>query len=125
MHGPESSIATAADTIMAEEEHRTTDIVRPEDNLGSSNIGNQMLQKLGWKAGNSLGNSGADAGHGSADTDSHEEASVQQQSKSGNNNGGTSLQKTVLKDWERIESLASQGQTCTGVSSRAGIGSKY
>mmetsp|Transcript_15317 Transcript_15317/g.21334 ORF Transcript_15317/g.21334 Transcript_15317/m.21334 type:complete len:421 (-) Transcript_15317:33-1295(-) len=134
MHGPENSITATAETIMAavtnqEEEHRMTDIVRPEDNLGTSNIGNQMLQKLGWKAGNTLGSSGAGAGNGrgGAATDSNEKSSAQQQPKSGDTNGcsSTSLQKTVLKDWERIESLASQGQTSTGVSSRAGIGSKY
>mmetsp|Transcript_7851 Transcript_7851/g.11300 ORF Transcript_7851/g.11300 Transcript_7851/m.11300 type:complete len:239 (-) Transcript_7851:162-878(-) len=120
MHGPESGGATSSMIVVndaKEEEHRMTEIVRPEDNLGTSNIGNQMLQKLGWKAGNSLGSGGTNIDG----NNNKEKISLQQEETSG---GSTTLQKNVLKDWERIESLASQGQSSTGVSNRAGIGSK-
>ena len=55
----------------------STQAVRPEDNLGESNIGNKMLQKLGWKEGQSLGRFGGD----------------------GRNNN-------LKSDWEKIESMA-------------------
>jgi len=53
--------------------------VRPEDNLGDSNIGNKMLQKLGWDGG-SLGRKG------SSDGDRGSEA--------------------LKNEWKRIEALA-------------------
>ena len=59
-----------------------TEIVAPDQNLGKSNVGNQMLQKLGWKGG-SLGR----------------EDSITQ------NNGGSTADN-LKKDWERIESLS-------------------
>ena len=55
--------------------------VNPENILDSSNIGNQMLQKLGWKGG-SLGRSGADG---------NEKESNQ----------------SIMNEWNRIEKLAS------------------
>jgi RNA-binding protein 5/10 len=52
------------------------------DTLGTSNIGNKMLQKLGWKEGNSIGRSvGQGSHHGSQ-------------------------QVQLAKEWERIEALA-------------------
>merc|ERR1712127_905371 len=35
----------------------TTETVAPDQTLDESNIGNKLLQKLGWKKGNSLGRS--------------------------------------------------------------------
>ena len=76
---------------------REAEIVRPEDNLGESNIGNQMLQKLGWKSGSSLGRGGEG-----------EQARTQ---------------STLVKDWEKIETLASSGhQSRVGPSSGSGVG---
>jgi len=37
--------------------------IRPQDILGEENIGNQMLQKLGWKSGKSLGRTGEATNH--------------------------------------------------------------
>ena len=96
MYGPESSsgatrtpTTTTVETTTSVEEKQQQP-VRPQDNLGESNIGNQMLQKLGWKDGESLGRG----------------------------NGGSSSSK-VVQDWERIESIAEQGgkssQTSAGI----------
>jgi RNA-binding protein 5/10 len=83
MHGPETSSLPALPRDLEASAAREADVVRPEDNLGASNIGNQMLQKLGWKCGASLGR---DAGNGVS-------------------NGAGEL----VKDWEKIESLAASG----------------
>lgn len=56
-----------------------TETVRPEDNLDDSNIGNKMLQKLGWEGG-SLGRK--------VNSDSH---------------GGS---EAIKNEWRRIEALA-------------------
>jgi hypothetical protein len=56
-----------------------TESVRPEDNLGDSNIGNKMLQKLGWDGG-SLG-----------------------RKLNSNGNGGA---ESLKNEWKRIEALA-------------------
>ena len=59
-----------------------------EESLGSSNIGNQMLQKLGWKAGSNLGRKGDDQ---SMETESRpDDATIHK----------------LREDWDRIESLA-------------------
>lgn len=55
--------------------------VRPQDSLGETNIGNQLLQKQGWKTGQSLGRQEREGG--------------QQQPHD-----------SIKKQWERIESLA-------------------
>jgi RNA-binding protein 5/10 len=57
------------------------------DNLGSNNIGNQLLQKLGWVSGSSLGRKDEDASGGPDGPN---------QSKNDN----------LRKDWEKIEALA-------------------
>lgn len=54
------------------------DMVRPEDNLSEANVGNQMLQKMGWKSGKKLGRQ----------TGSSEQAD------------------NLRQDWERIEVLS-------------------
>jgi hypothetical protein len=53
-------------------------VVDPQETLGESNVGNKMLQKLGWKSGTNLGR----------------------------NAGGESTGEALKKDWERIEQLA-------------------
>ncbi len=55
-----------------------SEAIRPEDHLGTANIGNKMLQKLGWKGG-SLG-------------------------RKGNFDSGTNY--GLKKDWEIIEKAA-------------------
>lgn len=86
MHGPEAASLPALprDLNKSSATVGEADVVRPEDNLGASNIGNQMLQKLGWKTGSSLGR-GVD----------------------GTRDGA---QNTLVKDWEKIETLAASGQ---------------
>lgn len=55
-----------------------SEAIRPEDNLGTANIGNKMLQKLGWKGG-SLGRKG---------------------------NFDSKTDSALKKDWEKIERAA-------------------
>jgi RNA-binding protein 5/10 len=64
----------------------------PADNLGSSNIGNQMLQKLGWKEGASLGRKG------------FEEENLDDKTHCVSAQG--SHHDALRKDWDRIETLA-------------------
>lgn len=86
MHGPEAASLPALPRDLEATSTREAEVVRPEESLGDSNIGNQMLQKLGWKSGASLGRGGANEGQGST-------------------------QNTLIKDWEKIETLAaSSGQ---------------
>jgi len=63
-----------------------TQVVRPDEHLGDSNIGNKMLQKLGWKTGQSLGRKQASA------TDQV---------------GASDATLNLQQDWERIETMAS------------------
>jgi len=110
MHGPESVALLSVQTTA--EEHRPTVVTKPEDNLGASNIGNQMLQKLGWKSGKALGRQ-------QEDEPPTEEAL---------SDGQGGLQQTILKDWQRIEFLASSKSNSreergSGVGS--GVGSGY
>eukprot|EP00815_Leptocylindrus_aporus_P012072 CAMPEP_0116075508 /NCGR_PEP_ID=MMETSP0322-20121206/16669_1 /TAXON_ID=163516 /ORGANISM="Leptocylindrus danicus var. apora, Strain B651" /LENGTH=328 /DNA_ID=CAMNT_0003565565 /DNA_START=813 /DNA_END=1800 /DNA_ORIENTATION=- len=57
--------------------------VKPGENLSSANIGHQLLQKLGWKEGKSLGK--------------------EREGKMANENN---MSEEIKKDWELIESLA-------------------
>jgi len=66
--------------------------VTPSQSLGESNIGNQLLQKLGWTKGSSLGRNGAIS------------AGMEQEATT-----GESTADHLKKDWERIESLACSG----------------
>jgi len=63
----------------------TTEKVLPQETLGDSNIGNKMLQKLGWKGGN-LGR--------------------KVDNTMGSSQGVTLVSEHMKKDWEKIESLA-------------------
>lgn len=68
--------------------------VTPSQSLGESNIGNQLLQKLGWKKGSALGRSGG----------------VECTAVSATATGSSVTVADKLKqDWERIESLAGGG----------------
>lgn len=94
MHGPESvlpALPVVSRDVAAASAPEKADVVRPEDSLGASNIGNKMLQKLGWKSGATLGRQ-ADGPHGA---------------------GNEQLQSTIVKDWEKIESLAASGHSQT------------
>lgn len=86
MHGPAEAVSFPALPRDLEETAttRVAEVVRPEESLGESNIGNVLLQKLGWKSGSSIGRSA----NGEQDT----------------------AQNTLVKDWEKIESLAASGQ---------------
>lgn len=96
----QSSITVAASSVR----------VKPEDNLGESNIGNKMLQKLGWKAGNALGRQALDVNRSEED-DSDRTPAVSQQP----------VVAMIKQDWERIESMASNGGKGNQMS--GGIGS--
>ena len=87
MHGPEVASLPALPRDLDASNASKADIVRPEDNLGASNIGNQMLQKLGWKSGSSLGRATSNA-----------------------EGGQDNVQSALAKDWEKIEALAASGQ---------------
>merc|ERR1711957_336735 len=73
--------------------------VTPSQSLGESNIGNQLLQKLGWTKGSSLGRNAVTSG-GTEPGAPTDETSVSHESTS-----NTAADK-LKKDWERIESLA-------------------
>lgn len=74
---PFSRLLPAADTTMAS----TGSVVDPQRTLDESNVGNQMLTKLGWKSGMNLGRNAGTESSGGA----------------------------LKKDWERIEHLAKHG----------------
>ena len=72
---PFGRLLPAVDTTMA------SSVVDPKRTLDESNVGNQMLTKLGWKSGMNLGR----------------------------NAGTESSESAIQKDWERIEQLAKHG----------------
>ena len=96
LHGPDAAIGlpTAASLTLPPND---TEPQKPGDSLGTNNIGNQMLQKLGWKEGASLGRK------------SNEESD----SASGENGGEQSKKEdstieNLRQDWDRIESMAAK-----------------
>lgn len=71
-------------------EAKQTQVIRPEDTLNDTNVGNKLLQKLGWKSGETLGrSSNATEGSGTKNEDV--------------------VSNNLRSDWERIESLAQRG----------------
>jgi RNA-binding protein 5/10 len=88
MHGTESSITAPPLKVPAALPQTNPagppPTNHPSENLGQTNIGNQMLKKLGWKSGDSLGRQGGDANQ-------------------------NQVQNAIVKDWEKIEALASKG----------------
>jgi RNA-binding protein 5/10 len=92
MHGTESSITAPPLKVPAAALSHTKPAgppptKHPSENLGQTNIGNQMLQKLGWKSGDSLGRQVGDANQ-------------------------NEVQNAIVKDWEKIEAIASNGGKC-------------
>mmetsp|Transcript_39628 Transcript_39628/g.82350 ORF Transcript_39628/g.82350 Transcript_39628/m.82350 type:complete len:371 (-) Transcript_39628:835-1947(-) len=90
MYGPsDSTQAVAVMTAPSDQpverrvDETTTQVVLPEETLGSSNVGNQMLQKLGWSSGQALG-----------------------RKREGAHDGNDATQSNLKSDWERIESMA-------------------
>jgi hypothetical protein len=79
LHGADSDLPVAR--VLHSEEGHVADVVHPQHTLDESNVGNKMLQKLGWKSGTNLGR------------------------HAGTESSGGALQK----DWERIEQLAKHG----------------
>lgn len=80
--GPSSASTTS--------EAKPTQVIRPEDTLNDTNVGNKLLQKLGWKSGETLGrSSNAADGSGTKNEDV--------------------VSNNLRSDWERIESLAQGG----------------
>ncbi len=76
------STSSHADVLLAQSQKQViTEEVRPEETLGTSNVGNKLLQKLGWKSGESLGT----------------------------NKGGGEGVNNLKSDWEKIEALAQAG----------------
>lgn len=73
------NVATVTESPPMEDEPATP--IQHEQILGSQNVGNQMLQKLGWKLGQAIGRR--------TDADNDET-------------------KNLRRDWERIEALAQQ-----------------
>mmetsp|Transcript_890 Transcript_890/g.2502 ORF Transcript_890/g.2502 Transcript_890/m.2502 type:complete len:489 (-) Transcript_890:202-1668(-) len=98
-----------------------TAAVMPSDALGDSNIGSQMLQKIGWKKGSSLGKKQSLEARASSDGASGRPI-------------GSDANTQMLQEWERIESAAAAAAASSsssqsarsrgGTSSRAGIGNK-
>ena len=64
---------------------KQSEVVRPEQTLGDTNVGNQLLQKMGWKSGEALGR------------------------KQEGETGTETVANSLKNDWERIESLAQSG----------------
>ena len=89
MYGPETSAVVAATDLqsLVNLGSQSSVPVAPQDSLGESNIGNQMLQKLGWKDGAALGRNSEESGDSVAAGPGRVASSVQQ-------------------EWDRIEVLA-------------------
>ena len=68
----------------------TTEQLTPDQNLGESNVGNKLLQKLGWKSGASLG---------------RKEDSISSNTEVNSAKMMDKLDK-LKQDWERIETIA-------------------
>ena len=79
LHGPDSDFSHGRELQSIDDSD--TVAVDPQAIIDESNIGNKLLQKLGWKSGTNLGR-GVDADATCAD---------------------------LRRDWERIEHIAKQG----------------
>ena len=95
LYAASSADATHVDKLLASvnsvgNAERKTEVVRPDQTLGDTNIGNQLLQKMGWKNGDALGRK--QGGETAADA-----------------NVGDTVANNLKNDWERIESMAQAG----------------
>ncbi|KAL3794196.1 hypothetical protein HJC23_012903 [Cyclotella cryptica] len=96
LYSASSVDASRVDTLLASVDplrsgaEKKTEVIHPEQTLGNANVGNQLLQKLGWKSGDALGRKQED-GNGS-------------ESKP-----GSDVASSLKNDWERIESLVQSG----------------
>lgn len=82
----------------------TTEAVSPSENLGDANIGNQLLQKLGWNGGN-LGRKVSTAANGLL--------------------GEESASSKLKGDWEAIEKMAAGNSGHRSGSRNLGYGAGY
>ena len=89
MYGPETSAIVAASDLQSVVNLGSSSnvVAAQQSSLGESNIGTQMLHKLGWKDGASLGRTSVESGNTSAAGP-----------------GGVAF--SVQQEWDRIESLA-------------------
>jgi len=85
MHGTDAVVSLAPPLLPPTGWRPRTTTVQSSDNLGQTNIGNQMLQRLGWKSGDSLGKHGGDPDQ------------IQ------------GAQHDMTKEWDKIESIAKSG----------------
>jgi RNA-binding protein 5/10 len=97
LHGPESAIPNSA---LAKAVHGSTEreASNPLEKLGADNIGHQLLQKLGWESGGSLGRKGGDSTGASGST----------------GEANRTTEENLRKDWDRIEALAGAGARKSG-----------
>lgn len=78
----EALLAHSLGSSSSADRTKPTEIIRPEDTLNNdTNVGNKLLQKMGWKSGEALGKDTAN----------------------------DSAASKLKNDWERIESLAQTG----------------
>lgn len=86
-----AAAATASSDValLADQKEATVSAVHQSEPLGQSNIGNQMLQKLGWKQGTELGSS--------SNTNLEDVVT----------SGGHTSTVSIANEWDRIESIAS------------------
>lgn len=95
MYSASSTDTTHVDKLLASviptaSAEKKAEVIRPEQALGDTNVGNQLLQKMGWKNGESLGRK--------------QEGGDGEEHKAGSN-----VANNLKNDWERIESLAQAG----------------
>lgn len=117
MYGPESASGTSPGPLNSESVVPTvemgpsltnarvvTDVetITPSQCLGETNIGNQLLQKLGWTKGSSLGRNGVV-------TDGVETIDPNGKNEDSRGISTTTIADKLKQDWERIETLAGGG----------------
>ena len=106
MHGPEITQVVPLPTVNPEASLPITPAIEPTpqgDSLSETNIGNQLLQKMGWKEGKSLGRPISSSSRESTD----------------------SMTGSIKKDWDRIEALTASGGRATSSGSKAGLGKQH
>ncbi|KAL7552501.1 hypothetical protein ACHAWF_015750 [Thalassiosira exigua] len=92
--GASHAEALLAQSLGSSSQPKEAEVIRPEETLNDSNVGNKLLQKMGWKSGDGLGRANGAGGEASAGSDGTRKDDV-----AGN----------LKSDWERIESMAQRG----------------